>query len=78
VTIGNSTETLLSKVTEVEADVVATTKETGGVVDASGPAGSEDPMPITVDSAVEVAAPKANIEQPKANIEHLDSNVITV
>ena len=28
VTIGNSTETLLSKVTEVEADVVATTKET--------------------------------------------------
>lgn len=71
VTIGNSTETLLSKVTEVEADVVATTKETGGVVDASGPAGSEDPMPITVDSAVEVAAPKANIE-------HLDSNVITV
>jgi hypothetical protein len=71
VTIGNSTETLLSKVTEVEADVVATTKETGGVVDASGPAGSEDPMPITVDSAVEVAAPKANIE-------HLDNNVITV
>jgi hypothetical protein len=78
VTIGNSTETLLSKVTEVEADVVATTKETGGVVDASGPAGSEDPMPITVDSAVEVAARKPIQVAARKPIQHLDSNVITV